>query len=253
MDNKSPAYQWYPKDILASARVQMMSLAEEGAYRRLLDYCWINGSVPNDSAKAARLIGKGCTAEIAKVALEMFIPHPTDSDKLLHERIEAEREKQKSNSNARRKASAARWNKQGKSADGRGSDVKSKSDANAMQMDMQNDALHISSSSSEKSNDFSHAVNPKADQELIRWMDGVAESMGLTRFTLADSQKWEAVCIKAIESGCTLESLVKATQSELARLSDAPQYFSPNSVLRQIQITGIKTPFRNEFTGRGLK
>ena len=30
---KSPAFQWYPRDILASARVAEMSLAEEGADR----------------------------------------------------------------------------------------------------------------------------------------------------------------------------------------------------------------------------
>jgi uncharacterized protein YdaU (DUF1376 family) len=32
-----------------------MSLAEEGAYRRLLDYCWLQGSLPNDMAKLAKL------------------------------------------------------------------------------------------------------------------------------------------------------------------------------------------------------
>jgi uncharacterized protein YdaU (DUF1376 family) len=148
MTTKSPAFQWYPKDILASARVQMMTLAEEGAYRRLLDFCWINGSVPADPQKAARLIGKGCSVEIAKTALEMFEVHPTDPEKMIHERLEIEREKQESNSEARRKASAARWNKQGTSENGNGKQVKSKADANALQTDMQNDALHIASSSS---------------------------------------------------------------------------------------------------------
>lgn len=153
MENKSPAFQWYPKDILASARVQMMSMTEECAYRRLIDYCWLHGSVPADAQRAARLVGKGCPVEAAKIALEMFEPHPTDQSKLVHDRLEAEREKQASNSKARSEAAAARWNKQGKSKgeaekQANGKQVKPKADANAIQTDMQNDALHISSSSS---------------------------------------------------------------------------------------------------------
>jgi len=139
---KSPAYQWYPKDILASARVQEMSLAEEGAYRRLLDYCWLNGSVPSDERRCARLIGKGATPEMAKYILEMFIPHPTDPDKKIHDRLESERIKQESNSKVRKLAAEARWDKQGKSADVRGKQAMSESVtisdaneyANALQM-----------------------------------------------------------------------------------------------------------------------
>lgn len=163
--NKAPAYQRYSKDYLASVRVQMMTLAEEGAYNRLLEYCWINGSIPADAGKIARLVGKGCTVEIAKVCMEMFETHPDDPDKMIHDRLEQERKKQESNSEARREAAAARWKKQGKSdkngksgkpADARGTrdeadngngkQVKSKADANALQTDMQNDALHIASS-----------------------------------------------------------------------------------------------------------
>lgn len=146
--NKSPAFQWYPKDILASARVQMMTLAEEGAYRRLLDFCWINGSIPSDAGRAARLVGKGCSVETVKAALEMFMPDPSDADKLIHDRLEVEREKQAGNSEVRKAAAKARWNKRGTSENGNGKQVKSKTDANAMQTDMQKDALHISSSSS---------------------------------------------------------------------------------------------------------
>ena len=134
MSNKSPAFQWYPKDILASSRVQEMSLAEEGAYRRLLDYCWLNESVPADEKRCARIIGKGATPEMAKVVLEMFVPHPADETRMIHDRLEIEREKQKKNSIARKQASEARWNKRGKSKKAIGKQAKSKSDANALQM-----------------------------------------------------------------------------------------------------------------------
>ena len=133
MSNKSPAFQWYPKDILASARVQMMSLAEECAYRRLIDFCWIHGSIPADPNKAARLVGKGCSVEVAKVALEMFTVNADDESQLIHDRLEEERVKQAQNSEKRRQASEVRWSKQGKSANERGKQVNTKPDANAMQ------------------------------------------------------------------------------------------------------------------------
>lgn len=152
--NKSPAFQWYPKDILSSERVQVMSLEEEGAYRRLLDYCWLGGSIPADPGKCARLIGKGATVEIATVALGMFIPDPNDPQRMIHDRLEIEREKQEKNSEARRSASEARWGKQGtvgKQADSKANtdsmQTESKPDANAMQMESLSSAVSSSSAS----------------------------------------------------------------------------------------------------------
>src|SRR5437867_3632840 len=52
---KSPAYPWYPGDALSSERMQSMSLAQQGAYRRLLDYQWLNGSIPESILGLARL------------------------------------------------------------------------------------------------------------------------------------------------------------------------------------------------------
>ena len=72
MAEKSPAFQWYPKDILGSARVAQLSLMEEGAYRRALDYCWLQGHLPADVKALAKVIGKGCTPKIAGVVKPMF-------------------------------------------------------------------------------------------------------------------------------------------------------------------------------------
>jgi uncharacterized protein YdaU (DUF1376 family) len=88
----SPAFQWYPKDALSSIRLSMLTLEEEGAYRRALDYCWLHGSIPADPNKLIRLIGKGCTIEIAEAIIPMF---EVLDGKLYHERLEQERSKQK--------------------------------------------------------------------------------------------------------------------------------------------------------------
>lgn len=93
--DKSPAFQWYSKDILSSARVAMMTLEEEGAYRRALDFCWLNGSLPRDPEKLARLIGKGCSVEVANTVQQMFIIDKKNSEQILHERLEIERKKQR--------------------------------------------------------------------------------------------------------------------------------------------------------------
>lgn len=79
-----------------------MTLEEEGAYIRLLSYCWQHGSIPADPEAAARLIGKGASPALASKVLTMFQP-PLQPDLpigspvgvvLVHERLEAEKAKQ---------------------------------------------------------------------------------------------------------------------------------------------------------------
>lgn len=92
---KSPAFQFYPKDWIADARVCELSLEEEGAYIRLLNHCWLEGSVPADPARCARIIGKGCSVETATTVQRLFNVCSTDTERLTHKRLDEEREKQK--------------------------------------------------------------------------------------------------------------------------------------------------------------
>ncbi len=94
MLNKSPAFQFYPQDYLSSSSVAEMSLEEEGAYIRLLCYCWTVGSIPADPERCARLAGKGCTIAISTVVQRAFNGTSTDPQRLVHPRLEKEREKQ---------------------------------------------------------------------------------------------------------------------------------------------------------------
>ena len=102
MKFKSPAFQFYPADWLGSQRVSLMTLEEEGAYIRLLSYCWQHGSIPADPAAAARLIGKGATTTLASNVLTMFQPPlegclPVGSQLgavLVHDRLQTEKDKQ---------------------------------------------------------------------------------------------------------------------------------------------------------------
>jgi len=51
--NKSPAYQWYPKDALTDKKLIAMTLSQEAIYRRLLDYAWLENGLDNDMALLA--------------------------------------------------------------------------------------------------------------------------------------------------------------------------------------------------------
>ena len=92
---KSPAFQFYARDWISSQRVSLMTLEAEGAYIRLLSYCWLHGSIPADPDKLAQLIGKGASTSLASDLVQMFLPHPHEPGLLIHERHEQEREKQR--------------------------------------------------------------------------------------------------------------------------------------------------------------
>ncbi len=95
MTNKSPAYRWYPRDILGSLRVSAMTAAEECWYRRALDFAWLNHGVPTDPIKLARIIGKKCTTKGAQIVLTMFTVSADNPEVCVSERQELERSKQK--------------------------------------------------------------------------------------------------------------------------------------------------------------
>jgi len=54
---RSPAFQFYPKDFLTSTKVGLMSMTERGIYITLLSHCWLEGGVPTDMGQLARLVG----------------------------------------------------------------------------------------------------------------------------------------------------------------------------------------------------
>lgn len=93
---KSPAFQFYPKDYLSDENQASMSLQETGAYIRLICRCWLEGSIPDDIVRVARLVGE--TSQQMKkcwpVVRRCFREHPTEPGRLIHARLERERQKQ---------------------------------------------------------------------------------------------------------------------------------------------------------------
>ncbi len=89
---KPPAFQFYAAEYLADEHVQLMTLEEEGAYIRLLSFCWREGSIPSDLNALSRLCKGGSTTMLAMV-LKRFQPSD-NGERLIHPRLETERLKQ---------------------------------------------------------------------------------------------------------------------------------------------------------------
>lgn len=88
---KSPAYQWYPSDYLADEHVQQMTLEAEGAYRRLLDHQWLNGSIPAEIkalAKICRKLPAGRMRKLWEMIAPCFVPADDNPLALVNRRME---------------------------------------------------------------------------------------------------------------------------------------------------------------------
>jgi uncharacterized protein YdaU (DUF1376 family) len=52
----SPAFQFYPRDFLSSAKVDRMPMTERGAYITLLSRCWLDDGLPTDMSELAAMV-----------------------------------------------------------------------------------------------------------------------------------------------------------------------------------------------------
>lgn len=78
---------WYPRDVLTDERVASMGLEAEGALRRLLDYEWINGSIPDGAVigeltEIRRILGNISAQRTRKIwkQVEPFFPETCKID-----------------------------------------------------------------------------------------------------------------------------------------------------------------------------
>lgn len=109
---KSPAYQWYPKDILSDSRVAAMTNEVEGIYRRLLDHAWLEDGLPADLDLIAPLCKVNSRKRFRQLWMQLDPLFPVWPDgRRRNKRQEKERTKQKDHSEVRREAAGARWRK----------------------------------------------------------------------------------------------------------------------------------------------
>jgi uncharacterized protein YdaU (DUF1376 family) len=116
---KSPAFQFYAKDWLSSSNIALMPPEYEGAYIRLLAYCWDSGdcSLPDEDRQLAMLsrLGEGWFKGGSEVLRKCFMPHPRKAGYLTNKRLLEEAQKQekwREKSAAGGRASAAKRSEQ---------------------------------------------------------------------------------------------------------------------------------------------
>ncbi len=108
-NNRSPAFQFYPKDFLSDEKQISMSLAAVGIYMRLICHCWNEGSLPADPGVLARLSG-ATKRQIAELWPSIAPCFKTNEDgRLIHPRLEREREKQQTFRQRQSDRATARW------------------------------------------------------------------------------------------------------------------------------------------------
>lgn len=113
---KRPAYQWYPRDFPEDEHVKLMSLAEEGAYRRLLDHQWLHESIPADPGQLARVCKNTPLRTFQKMwpaIAPCFVATDDDPTRLINRRLERVRQEADEyhahQSASGKRGAAARW------------------------------------------------------------------------------------------------------------------------------------------------
>ena len=111
---KRPSFQWYPKDFLTDEKVEVMSLEEQGAYRRLMDSEWLHAGLPRDTKDLAKMC-KVTHARFLKLwpPIERCFKVQRGGKRLVHPRLASERRKQDLHKAAKSKGgkagAKARW------------------------------------------------------------------------------------------------------------------------------------------------
>lgn len=112
--SKAPAFQFYPAEYLADAKVKLMDFRQKGIYMDLLCHCWLEGSIPAEPELLARMLGIDAVAfkDDWKWIEPCFKVSKKDNTKMIHPRLETEREKQKNFSGKQKKIAEKRWLKE---------------------------------------------------------------------------------------------------------------------------------------------
>lgn len=58
MSTKLPYFRWHPKDFDTDENVRLMTMCEVGLYVLCLNHAWVNGSLPDDLRKIAKIVGQ---------------------------------------------------------------------------------------------------------------------------------------------------------------------------------------------------
>lgn len=154
-----PYFPFYPADWLSDPNVQFLSLEESGAYITLLSYMWRDGkdcALPDDDKYLARLLHVSTRkwVKLREILIdgEHAVLKKTSDGLIRNNRLDEEWEKANKVSKSRANAANIRW---ATDNEGDANEVQKdcKSNANASDLHMQNDAISLSLSLSDPESD----------------------------------------------------------------------------------------------------
>lgn len=223
MPNKSPAFQFYPADFMSDELVQIMSNEEVGVYIRMLCHDWINGGLPDDSARLLRLFN--CDQAVLEICLSTFTEK---GGRLFNNRLTKERKKQARYRQKQSKNAQTRWGQRDKP-------VPPHSHRNAKTMPAQCSSTS-SSSSSPSTNKDPHKPPLKltapdvaglTDAKWSEWMTYLREKRVYP--TCTQIVQWTALLNKLSDPAAAIDKAICAGWKGLyadrgnAGTNDAPQ------------------------------
>ncbi len=212
-NEKAPAFQWYPKDMLTDKRVMGMTLVQEAIYRRLLDFAWLENGLDNDMQLLASYAKLGEQPEVFsqhwKIVKKCFV---LVNGKFKNNRQEKERLKQKKFRIKQQKAAQVRW--------GKGDNSHLKTDATASFRHASGNAL-LSSSSSPSSTSKINQLNPLnfKDEEIDELRRLIAAKMGYGLNSEACEHAWREFIIR-IDRFVRKKRIIKAFEYALTSVQN---------------------------------
>lgn len=111
---RSPAFQFYPAEFLASRKVDRMSMTERGIYITLLCQCWLDNGLPTDLDELADAV-RMKPAQFKRLweNSKLRLCFQERGGKLHHDRLDVERKKQVEYRRRQADAANKRWDTHG--------------------------------------------------------------------------------------------------------------------------------------------
>jgi len=224
---KAPAFQLYASDIYMDT--VEWTIDEVGIYNRLLHCQWVNGSIPSDITRLARIAGCGTKRFQIGWGIIQFKFVPVGNGRLQNKRLEQTREEQdnyrKSQSEAGKRGAKKRWDKDG---DPNGDPIGDPND--------QTIALQSSSSNKEK-----YIKRNASEKTLLT--DGVKEVLEFfneQRKTVTGKNDLRPVTddvniIARLKQGGSVYECCRiiATKAKDQNFIDNPKWFHPETLFRK--------------------
>ena len=230
-ETKAPAFQFYPADYLINDKIAVLTLEEQGAYIRAVCYCWKYGSVPADIKTLSRLIGCGCSEEVARAVSTAFKVSSTDPAKLINLDLEKRRQEQKNwrkkcSEGGKRSAEARK-----KLALSQGSERKGTSTTLALPLQVSGQVNGNSSSSSSSSDQIQIHVN--SEQPPIEVLTEAVQLPLSQALPMVEALPTSKPAGRARKVKDKLTNLVDMTEAELIGLGRHPSLLAPRHLTRK--------------------